>query len=295
MRTSTRLRQMIESGEQFVGPGVHDPLSAKLVKALGFNGLYLGGFSSSAPLVTMEPLMTMTEQVGLARNITKVVGDLPLIVDGHTAYGDPVHVTRAVREFEAAGVAGIHIEDQFFPKRASYHKGLKHMVPVEVMQERIDAALRARRDPDFFIVARTEARGAVGGSLDEVIRRMQLYAEAGADAVMPMPYGAEEGKKVADAITDTPLMWFSGLGPFAENAPESTIDELKEIGYQIVTYPILGLVRSIETLEAVYSGLKKNGIADVENLTERYERIMELIDAPAFYEIETRTTERDQA
>ena len=103
MRTSTRLRQMIEAGEQFVGPGVHDPLSAKLVKQLGFNGLYLGGFSSSAPLVTMEPLMTMTEQVGLAQNITKVVGDLPLIVDGHTAYGEPVHVTRAVREFEAAG------------------------------------------------------------------------------------------------------------------------------------------------------------------------------------------------
>ena len=138
---------MIDSGEQFVGPGVYDPLTAKIVADLGFNGVYLGGFASSAPLVTMEPLMTMTEQVGLAANITKVIGELPLIVDGHTAYGEPVHVTRAVREFEAAGVAGIHIEDQFFPKRASYHKGLKHMVPVEVMEERIDAALRAPSRP----------------------------------------------------------------------------------------------------------------------------------------------------
>jgi len=292
MRTSTRLRQMIDAGEQFVGPGVHDPLSAKLVVDLGFSGVYLGGFSSSAPLVTMEPLMTMTEQVGLAVNITKVIGEVPLIVDGHTAYGEPVHVTRAVREFEAAGVAGIHIEDQFFPKRASYHKGLKHMVPVEVMQERIDAALRARRDPDFFIVARTEARGAVGGSLEEVIRRLQAYAAAGADAVMPMPYGAEEGKQVADAITDTPLMWFSGLGPFAHGAPEVTTDELERIGYQIVTYPILGLVRAIEALEEVYAGLKRNGIAETERLAERYERIMELIEAPSFYEIEARTTER---
>ena len=295
MRTSTRLRQMIESGEQFVGPGVHDPLSAKLVVDLGFNGVYLGGFSSSAPLVTMEPLMTMTEQVGLARNITKVIGDTPLIVDGHTAYGEPVHVTRAVREFEAAGVAGIHIEDQHFPKRASYHKGLKHMVPVEVMQERIDAALRARRDKDFFIVARTEARGAVDGSLDEVITRLQAYADAGADALMPMPYGAEEGKQVADAIPGTPLMWFSGLGPFAKDAPEITTDELKEIGYLIVTYPVLGLVRAIEALEEVYAGLKKNGIADVSRLTERYERIMGLIEAPSFYEIEARTTEREHA
>ena len=292
MRTSTRLRQMIDAGEQFVGPGVHDPLSAKLVVDLGFSGVYLGGFSSSAPLVTMEPLMTMTEQVGLAASITKVIGEVPLIVDGHTAYGEPVHVTRAVREFEAAGVAGIHIEDQFFPKRASYHKGLKHMVPVEVMQERIDAALCARRDPDFFIVARTEARGAVGGSLEEVIRRLQAYAAAGADAVMPMPYGAEEGKQVADAITDTPLMWFSGLGPFAHGAPEVTTDELERIGYQIVTYPILGLVRAIEALEEVYAGLKRNGIAETERLAERYERIMELIEAPSFYEIEARTTER---
>ena len=283
---------MIDAGEQFVGPGVHDPLSARLVVDLGFNGVYLGGFSSSAPLVTMEPLMTMTEQVGLAANITKVIGDTPLIVDGHTAYGEPVHVTRAVREFEAAGVAGIHIEDQFFPKRASYHKGLKHMVPVEVMEERIEAALRARRDPDFFIVARTEARGAVGGSLEEVIRRLRAYAAAGADAVMPMPYGAEEGRRVAEAIPGTPLMWFSGLGPFAHGAAEVTTDELERIGYQIVTYPILGLVRAVEALEGVYAGLKSNGIAETERLAERYERIMELIDAPAFYEIEAHTTER---
>ncbi len=292
MRTSTRLRQMIEAGEQFVGPGVYDPLSAKVVADLGFNGVYLGGFASAASMMTMEPLMTMTEQVGLAASITKVIGDVPLIVDGHTAYGEPVHVTRAVREFEAAGVAGIHIEDQFFPKRASYHKGLKHMVPVEVMQERIDAALRARRDPDFFIVARTEARGAVGGSLDEVIRRLQLYAEAGADAVMPMPYGGEEGKKVADAITDTPLMWFSGAGSFAEGAAELHVDELMKIGYQIVAYPIAGLVRSIEAVHELYAGMKADGLVEYPGLDEGYERIMQLIEAPAFYEIEARTTEK---
>ena len=292
MRASTRLRQMIDSGEQFVGPGVYDPLTAKLAADLGFNGVYLGGFASSAPLVTMEPLMTMTEQVDLARNITKVIGDVPLIVDGHTAYGEPVHVTRAVREFEAAGVAGIHIEDQFFPKRASYHKGLKHMVAVDVMQERIDAALRARRDKDFFIVARTEARGVGGGSLDEVIRRLRAYAEAGADAVMPMPYGAEEGKKVADAIPNTPLMWFAGAGSFAEGAAEVHVDELKDIGYQIVAFPIIGLVRAIEAVYGLYAGIRENGIVNSEGLDEGYERILELIEAPAFYEIEARTTEQ---
>ena len=293
MRASTRLRQMIDSGEQFVGPGVYDPLTAKLAADLGFNGVYLGGFASSAPLVTMEPLMTMTEQVDLARNITKVIGDVPLIVDGHTAYGEPVHVTRAVREFEAAGVAGIHIEDQFFPKRASYHKGLKHMVAVDVMQERIDAALRARRDKDFFIIARTEARATAGGSLDEVIRRLRAYAEAGADAVMPMPYGAEEGKKVADAIPNTPLMWFAGAGSFAEGAAEVHVDELKDIGYQIVAFPIIGLVRAIEAVYGLYAGIRENGIVNSEGLDEGYARILELIEAPAFYEIEARTTEME--
>ena len=292
MRASTRLRQMIDSGDQFVGPGVYDPLTAKLVKELGFSGVYLGGFASAATLATMEPLMTMTEQVGLAANITKMIGDTPLIVDGHTAYGEPVHVTRAVREFEAAGVAGIHIEDQFFPKRASYHKGLKHMVPIEVMQERIDAALRARRDKDFFIIARTEARATAGGSLDEVIKRLQAYAEAGADAVMPMPYGAEEGKKVADAIPNTPLMWFAGAGSFAEGAAEVHVDELKDIGYQIVAFPIIGLVRAIEAVYGLYAGIRENGIVNSEGLDEGYERILELIEAPAFYEIEARTTEQ---
>lgn len=165
---------------------------------------------------------------------------------------------------------------------------------VEVMQERIDAALRARRDEDFFIIARTEARGAVGGSLEETISRLQAYAEAGADAVMPMPRGAEEGRQVVSAIPDTPLMWFSANGSFSAGAAEVHVDELRKIGYQIVTYPILGLVHAINSMHALYGELKENGTANVETLDAGYDRIMELIDAPAFYEIEARTTEKQQ-
>ena len=292
MRTTTILRKALESGKQIVGPGIYDPLSAKAVVRLGFNGVYLGGFASSAaPLATLEPLMTMTEQVELARRIAHVIGEVPLIVDGHTGYGDPVHITRAVREFEAAGVAAIHIEDQLFPKRASYHKGLKHMVSVEEMQARIQAAREARTDDDFVIIARTEARAAVGGSLDEVIARLQAYAEAGADVLMPMPNGLDEGRQVAQAIQTTPLMWFAGLGAFAPG-DEVHYEELGKLGYQIVTYPIIGLVRAIDAVVRLYSGLKENGVVDVTKLDEGYERIMDLIDAPFFYDMEASTTER---
>jgi 2-methylisocitrate lyase-like PEP mutase family enzyme len=292
MRTTTILRQALEAGEQIVGPGIYDPLSARAVVALGFNGVYLGGFASAAaPLGTLEPLMTMSEQVELARRIAHVVGDVPLIVDGHTGYGDAVHITRAVREFEAAGVAAIHIEDQLFPKRASYHKGLKHMVSLEEMQARIRAACDARRDDDFVIVARTDARGAVGGSLAETIERLQAYAEAGADVLMPMPNGLDEGREVARAIPTTPLMWFAGLGKFAPG-DEVHVDTLKELGYLIVTYPIIGLCRALDAVHQLYAPLRERGVVDVDRLDEAYERIMRLIDAPFYYELEAQTTER---
>jgi methylisocitrate lyase len=293
MRSTTVLRRALDAREQIIGPGVYDALSAKAVVSLGFNGVYLGGFASSAPLGTLEPLMTMTEQVELARRITHVIGDVPLIVDGHTGYGDAVHITRAVREFEAAGVAAIHIEDQLFPKRASYHKGLKHMVSVDDMQGRIRAACDARRDDDFVIVARTEA-AAGGGSIDEVVERLQAYAQAGADVLMPMANGIGEARFAAEALAGKPLFWTAAMGRFA-HGDEIHVDVLKELGYLIVTYPIIGLCRAIDAIVDLYAPLRDHGVVTVDGLDTSYERIMELIDAPVFYEIEASTTERPAA
>lgn len=280
---------MLREGEQVVAPGVYDPLSARAVIGLGFNALDLGGFASAATLATMEPLMTMTEQIAIARAITHVADGVPLIADGHTGYGDPVHITRAVREFETAGVAGIHIEDQIFPKRVNYHRGIKHMVSIEEMQQRIVAACKARRDDDFLIIARTDARSATGGSLDEVIARSRAYAAAGADALMPMPNGHEEAKIIRDAIPDVPMVWVGALGRFAEG-DEVPLLELKKIGYQIVLFGVVGICRAIDAVVRLYSGLKENGVIDVTDLDPQYERIMQLIDAPFFYDLEARTT-----
>jgi methylisocitrate lyase len=166
------------------------------------------------------------------------------------------------------------------------------MVSVEEMQERIRAACDARSDKDFVIIARTEGRDAVGGSIEETIERLQAYADAGADALMPMPHGLDEARQVHEAIPNTPLHWFAALGRFAEGE-EVPLETLHELNYLIVTYPIIGLVRAIDAIYALYGELKERGVVSVDGLDEGYERIMRLVDAPFFYDMEARTTEHE--
>lgn len=290
MKSTTRLRQLLAKGEQVVAPGVYDALSARAVVSLGFNGVYLGGFATSASLATMEPLMSMTEQIEQARHVAAAIGEVPLIVDGHTGWGEPVHINRGVRECEAAGIAAIHIEDQPYPKRVSYHKGGGHFppVPIDEMTARLKAACDARTDDDFVIVARTDARAAAGGSVDEVIERLGAYREAGADVLMPQVYGEDEARAVHDAFPDTPLFWFAGVGRFG-GAEEVPLDVLHRLGYQIAAYSIIGLCRAIQAIVDLYSELAETGRVNVDDLDDQYERVMELIDAPYYYALEERS------
>jgi 2,3-dimethylmalate lyase len=290
VKSTTKLRQLLAEGAQVVAPGIYDPLTAKTVVSLGFNGVYLGGFATAAALGTLEPLMSMTEQVDEARRVADAIGDVPLIVDGHTGWGDPVHITRGVRECERAGIAAIHIEDQPYPKKVAYHKGADHFPPVSIaeMQDRIKAACDARTDDDFVIVARTDARGALGGSVEEVIERLGGYLEAGADVLMPQVYGREEARAVHEAFPDVPLFWFGGVGRFG-GSEEIPLDALHEMGYQISAYSITGLCRAINAVVELYSPLKTTGLVDVDGLDEQYERIMQLVDAPVFYDIEEKS------
>ncbi len=134
--------------EQIVAPGAYDPISARLVQSLGFNAVYCGGYISGAHLAVTEPLMTMTEQLSVAERVVRAV-PLPVICDADAGYGEPVHAMHTVRSFEQGGLAGIHIEDQFFPKRASYHAGLEHVIPMDEFLQKIGYALRARTDRTF--------------------------------------------------------------------------------------------------------------------------------------------------
>ena len=226
MSVRSDLRGRLNSGEQIVAPGAYDPISARLVQSLGFDTIYCGGYISGAHLAVTEPLMTMTEQLSVAERVVKSV-PLPVICDADAGYGDPVHAMHTVRSFEAAGIAGIHIEDQFFPKRASYHAGLEHVIPMEDFLQKMRYALQARIDPDFLIVGRTDAFTAVEGDMDEAIRRGNALRDLGVDLVMPR--GVRQREDLATfrrGVPDVPLMVIAG-------ADDITVQEYQELGLPV--------------------------------------------------------------
>src|SRR5689334_21829374 len=176
-----RLRALLEAGQTVVAPGAFDPLSARLVEEAGFPAVYMTGFGTSAALIGRPDvgLLTMTEMAGNAGRIAACV-DIPVIADADTGYGNPLNVLRTVGAYEAAGVAGIHIEDQVAPKKCGHLEG-KQVIPAEEMAQKVRAAVEARSNPDFVIIARTDARAVEG--LDCAIERARLYREAGADVL----------------------------------------------------------------------------------------------------------------
>ena len=153
---ASTLRQLLQSERAIVAPVCYDPLTARLVESLGFKTAYLGGFALGAVTCLTEPLTNMVEMAEHARRIARRIR-IPLIIDGDAGFGEPIHTMRAIQEFEWGGVAGTHIEDQFYPKRAHYHKGVEHIIPIDEMAMKIRAAVQARQDKDFLIIARTDA------------------------------------------------------------------------------------------------------------------------------------------
>src|SRR2546427_9325644 len=153
---TTVFHEMLESPGIIHAPIAYDPLTARIAEQVGFRALDLGGYALGASSCVPEPLLSLEELLTATRRITAAVS-IPLMVDGGAGYGDPVHVIRTVQELERAGAAAVHIEDQVYPKRVHYHKGLEHVIPPDEMCEKIRYAVRGRLDPDFVIAARTDA------------------------------------------------------------------------------------------------------------------------------------------
>lgn len=292
MGPRSTFREMLREGETIVSVGAFDPLTARMVEMAGFNAVYVGGWTTGAHLACSEPLATMTEQVEAAARVARAVR-LPVVVDAHAGFGDPVHVMRTVREFEASGVAAIHIEDQVFPKRVHYHKGVKHVVPVEEMVAKIKAGLRARRDPNFALIARTDAVGAVGGSVGEAIRRLHAYAEAGADILLPLVYEPAEAEAIAKAIPGVPLCWQAGVGA-RKGMPELSIAEARAMGYQLIIYSENATLEAAGAVNRFYRQLKKDGkaISDPGQIKEIFAFIDGAIGLDEYLDVEAGTTER---
>ncbi|WP_280265290.1 methylisocitrate lyase [Nocardia wallacei] len=245
------LRAGLASGRIQRLPGAFNPLVAKLVQELGFEGVYVSGAVVSAELALPDiGLTTLSEVTERGRQIARVT-DLPTLIDADTGFGEPMNAARTITLLEEAGLAGCHIEDQVNPKRCGHLDG-KAVVPVEDMVRRIRAAVSARRDPDFVICARTDARGIEG--LDAAIDRATAYADAGADLIFTEALAdAGEFAKFRAAV-EIPLL--ANMTEFGKSELLSA-RALENLGYNAVIYPVTTLRLA---MFAVAAGLRE--IAD---------------------------------
>src|SRR6516225_4201180 len=193
IETTERLRQLLNGREMLVAPFVYDCLQAKIAEQIGFQAVYMTGFGTAAARGFPDlGLLTMSEMVQNVRAIAHAV-EVPVICDADTGYGNPVNVWRTVREYEEAGAAALHIEDQVWPKKCGFLAG-KQVIPLEEMVPKVRAACDARRDPNFVIIARTDALAVNGW--DDVVRRCHAYHEAGADLIFV------DGIRTVDDVKD---------------------------------------------------------------------------------------------
>ena len=252
------LREKLASGNLVVAPGAHNGLSARLVQEAGFDAVYMTG-SGVANTLTGGPdvgLLTMSEMTMMARFCAQAV-DIPVISDADTGYGNAINVIRTVREYELTGVSGIHIEDQVNPKRCGSVAG-KEVIPIDEARGKIQAAVEARTDPDFLIIARTDARGAVG--LDEAIRRGQAYHEAGADMLFPDALlSVEEYERFAQEV---PGLKMFNMGGYAKKrtTPKLPLEQVQAMGYAFCILPLLALRAGVQSMIDTLTAFKQEGI-----------------------------------
>ena len=283
-----RLRELLATKPFIPALGIWDPYTARVAEALGLECVHLGGYQLGAHLVVSEPLTTLTEVANATRAITAAV-KIPLVVDAGAGFGEPLHVMRAVREIERAGAAGLHIEDQIYPKRAHYHKGVEHCVPRAEMIAKIKAALAARTNPDFLIMARTDAMHTEG--YEEGVVRANLYLEAGADMVMVFPNTMEHAKRAPREING-PLAYTNSEGNRLRRPLFSTKD-FAEAGYRLSTYPTALLCPVTQTIKRVVTSLLTTGVSgnDPEEMIPWRKEVEDLIGLEEMYKIESETVE----
>ncbi|WP_067827130.1 methylisocitrate lyase [Nocardia inohanensis] len=263
-------------------PGAFNPLVAKLIQELGFEGAYVSGAVVSAELALPDiGLTTLTEVVERGRQIARVT-DLPVLIDADTGFGEPMSAARTVTMLEDAGLAGCHIEDQVNPKRCGHLDG-KSVVPVADMVRRIRAAVSARRDAGFTICARTDARGTEG--LGAAIDRAKVYVDAGADLVFTEALAdAGEFAKFRAAV-DVPLL--ANMTEFGKSDLISA-PELEALGYNAVIYPVTTLRLAMFAVEAGLREIAATGTqsALVDRMQHRA-RLYELLEYPRYNEFDS--------
>ncbi|PYK48889.1 MAG: methylisocitrate lyase [Verrucomicrobia bacterium] len=273
MSKNKRLHELIAKGAVML-PGVPNAAMARQVERAGFDAVYISGagMANATAGVPDIGLLTMTEVVRLAGYIANAV-TIPTIVDGDTGFGGADNVARTIHELEAAGLAGCHIEDQEFPKRCGHLAG-KSLVDLEEMAAKIKAAVAARRDPNFMIIVRTDARAVE--NFDRTVERAGEYHAAGADAIFPEALqSAEEFRDFAKEI-DVPLL--ANMTEFGKS-PLLTFEQFADFGYRMVIFPQSAFRVSMKTSEKFFAALKKTGTqSDWLDKMQTREELYELLE-----------------
>lgn len=271
MKTPTRrLRELIQTGIVQL-PGAFNALTARAIEKAGFEAVYVSGAGLSNAVYGLPDvgLVTMSEAVNHARSICATVG-VPVIVDGDTGFGEAMNAARTVSEMEAVGVAGVHFEDQVLPKRCGHLDG-KELISSDAMARKLRAAVAARTDPDFLIIARTDARGVT--SFDDAVDRAKRYLDAGADAIFPEAMqNAEELAKFAERVK-APLL--ANMTEFGKT-PILPLAKLRDMGYRMVIYPQTALRVAFKAVAEMLADLRRDG--DQSAWLDRMQTRAELYD-----------------
>jgi methylisocitrate lyase len=255
-RRTTRLRQLLQGTGIVMAPGAFNPLSALLVEQAGFPAVYITGAGLASNLLGVPDigLVSMAEVLETARHIVQVTG-VPAICDVDTGFGNAVNVIRTVREFEAAGLAAIQLEDQVMPKKCGHTEG-KQLIPKAEMVQKIKAAADTRQDPDFVLIARTDAIAVTG--LEDAMDRANAYREAGADVLfVEAPRTVEEMRRITREVSGVHLV---NVVEGGGKTPVLRAEEYREIGYRLAIYPIAPWTASIKAMQEVLGVLRSDGV-----------------------------------
>ncbi len=284
MGSGNTLRKLLDGAKVVMAPGAPDALTARLIEQAGFPAVYMTGFGATAAVLGCPDvgLLTQTEMTTHARNMARAI-DIPIVADADTGYGGPANVERTVKEYQQAGVAAIHLEDQILPKRCGHMAGVK-LVPADEAVRRLECALAARGNDDMMIIGRTDALAAAG--LDEAIARARRYRDAGVDLVfVDAIKRIDDARAVAQAV-EGPLMMSVVEG---NETAKLTPDEIMRMGFALALYPLSTLFTACHAIRNVLAELRQHGTS--MGLADRmlnYAEFSEIVRLERFRELDSR-------
>ena len=291
-RASSKLRALVKAGRFLELPSAHDAVTARIAESVGFKSVYNGGFTTGGSTCISEPLLTMSEQIRIASDIANAVS-IPVVMDAGAGWGEPLHTMRTIRECIRHGIAGVHIEDQIFPKRAHYHTYKVHDIPLDEYRDKIRLACeqRERLDRDFMIIARSDAARIQG--FKEAIKRVNVAADQGADMGLIFPTNHADAVKTPKAAK-VPMVYVQSRGN-RDKRPLYSNKQLEDMGYAGCIDAIFAVGIQFHFMKKALQELKKTG--DYTGMTQdewttARKAVEDTIGLEEYYEIERKTVER---